>query len=217
MPGSARPDDSSIASTRAFFGGRAAGWEDRFPDDGPAYAVAVAALELRAGQVALDAACGTGRALPPLRSAVGPAGAGGMVLGVDATPQMLAEAARLGRDGLAHLVLADVTCLPLGDASVDAVFAAGLISHLADPVAGLRELGRVARPGARLAVFHPIGRAALAARHGHSVAHDDVRGPDRIEGILARSGWRLDFLDDGPERYLALAARTVGPRSSNSS
>jgi hypothetical protein len=43
-----------IASTRAFFGLRAAGWEDRFPDDGPSYAQAVAELAPPAGGVVMD-------------------------------------------------------------------------------------------------------------------------------------------------------------------
>lgn len=47
-----------------FFGARAADWDSRFPDDGPAYAAAVAELGLHEGARVLDAGCGTGRALP---------------------------------------------------------------------------------------------------------------------------------------------------------
>lgn len=61
-----------LAETRAFSARRAATWEARFPDDDPAYAAAVAEAGLHAGQTALDAGCGTGRALPHLRAAVGP-------------------------------------------------------------------------------------------------------------------------------------------------
>ena len=45
-----------------FFGARAADWDSRFPDDGPAYAAAVGRLGLRAGARVLDAGCGAARA-----------------------------------------------------------------------------------------------------------------------------------------------------------
>ena len=92
------------AETRAFFAPRAATWEERFPDDDPAYAAAVAEVGLAAGQTALDAGCGTGRALPHLRAEVGP---DGRVLGFDLTPEMLATARRHGRHAHALLVLAE--------------------------------------------------------------------------------------------------------------
>lgn len=45
---------------REFFGARAAGWDTKFPHDGPAYAAAVRDLGLREGDRVLDAGCGTG-------------------------------------------------------------------------------------------------------------------------------------------------------------
>jgi SAM-dependent methyltransferase len=193
---------SDIAGTRAFFGPRAAGWEDRFPDDDPLYRAAVAELAVPPGGAVADIGCGTGRALPALRASVGPSGT---VIGIDLTVQMLAEATRRGRAGSAALVLADVLTLPLADDVLDAVFAAGLVSHLTDPVAGLAELARVCRPGGRLALFHPIGRAALARRHGRDPSADDVRSPARIAAVLAEAGWHLGSVDDGDHRYLVLA------------
>ncbi|MFF7893267.1 class I SAM-dependent methyltransferase [Streptomyces sp. NPDC007907] len=187
-----------------FFTARAADWDSRFPDDGPAYAAAVAELGLRAGDRVLDAGCGTGRALPPLRAAVG---ASGVVLGADLTPAMLREAVRAGRDREGQLLLTDVAALPLRSGSLDAVFGAGLISHLGSPAEDLRELARVVRPGGVLALFHPIGRAALAARHGRALTPDDLRAEPNLRPLLAGSGWRLTSYADEDSRFVALAVR----------
>ncbi|MFJ9743028.1 class I SAM-dependent methyltransferase [Streptomyces sp. NPDC101166] len=184
-----------------FFATRAADWDRKFPDDGPAYAAAVTEIGLREGDRVLDAGCGTGRALPPLRAAVGASGA---VVGADLTPAML-EAAVRHRDG--GLLLADVAALPLRSGSLDAVFGAGLISHLPQPGSSLRELARVVRPGGTLALFHPIGRAALAARHGRQITADDLRAEANLRPLLAGSGWRMTSYVDEDSRYLALAVR----------
>ncbi|MEU0030946.1 methyltransferase domain-containing protein [Streptomyces sp. NPDC006335] len=187
-----------------FFSARAADWDSRFPDDGPAYAAAVAELGVREGDRVLDAGCGTGRALPPLRAAVGPSG---VVVGADLTPAMLEAAVRAGRGRDGRLLLADVAALPLRSRSLDAVFGAGLISHLPDPAENLRELARVVRSGGVLALFHPIGRAALAARRGRRITPDDLRAEPNLRPLLAGSGWRMTSYVDEDDRFLALAVR----------
>lgn len=187
-----------------FFGARAADWDSRFPDDGPTYAAAVAELGLRAGDRVLDAGCGTGRALPPLRAAVGRSG---VVVGADLTPAMLEAAVRAGRGRDGCLLLADVAALPLRSESLDAVFAAGLIAHLPQPEENLRELARVVRPGGSLALFHPIGRAALAARQGRQITPDDLRAEPNLGPLLAGSGWLMTSYADEDACFLALAVR----------
>jgi ubiquinone/menaquinone biosynthesis C-methylase UbiE len=187
-----------------FFSARAADWDSRFPDDGPAYATAVAEFGLRVGDRVLDAGCGTGRALPPLRAAVGPSG---VVVGADLTPAMLEAAVRAGRDRDGRLLLADVAALPLRSRSLDAVFGAGLISHLPRPAENLRELARVVRPGGLLALFHPIGRAALAARQGRQITPEDLRAEPNLRPLLAGSGWRMTSYADEGARFLVLAVR----------
>ncbi len=203
-----RPGDQDLGATRSFFAARAAGWDERFPDDGPVYRAAVADLRPPAGGTVLDVACGTGRSLPLLRSAVGSAG---RVLAVDVTPEMLDAARAKGRDRVAGLVLGDALHLPLPAASVDAVFAAGYLPHIPDAGAGLLELARVTRGNGRLAVFHPVSRAALAARHGREVDPDDPLDPAVLSPVLTATGWRAESFDDGPDRYLALAVREVTP------
>ncbi|MGC5396361.1 class I SAM-dependent methyltransferase [Streptomyces sp. DT20] len=187
-----------------FFSARAADWDARFPDDGPAYAAAVSALGLRAGDAVLDAGCGTGRALPALRAAVGPRGT---VLGADLTAAMLGAAARAGRDRSGLLIQADAARLPVRTQALDAVFAAGLIAHLPQPERNLAELARVVRPGGLLALFHPIGRAALAARHHRTLTDDDLRAEPNLDPMLARSGWRMTTYLDEEARFLVLAER----------
>ena len=113
----------------------------------------------------LDLACGTGAvALELVRMK------GCSVVGVDQSPEMLAEAQR-------RLVLADATtrvrlvessaqALAFEDASFDGLTAAYLLRYLDDLPAGLRELARVLRPGATASLLDfgvppsPVTRAA---------------------------------------------------------
>ena len=193
-----------IAETRAFFGSRAASWDTKFGDDLPAYCEAVAEAGIRRGGVAVDVGCGTGRALPPLREAVGPEGA---VIAVDLTPEMLAAARPRSITAKAALILADARSLPFADASADAIFAAGLVNHLPDSGAGLRELARVTRPGGLLVLFHPSGRAALAARHGRALSPDELLAEGVLRPRAEATGWQLTAYDDAPQRFFAVARR----------
>jgi SAM-dependent methyltransferase len=196
----------AVGRTRAFFAPRAAAWDVRFPDDAHAFAAAVAALGPEPGARVLDVGCGTARAGEALRRAVGPSG---LVFALDATPEMLVAARAAGRAAIASLVLGDALRLPVRADAFDAVFAAGLLTHFDDPRAGLRAFASVTRRDGRLALFHPIGRAALAARHGHGLEADDVRAPAILDRACAASGWALLDVDDGADRYLAIARRAA--------
>lgn len=194
-----------LTETRAFFACRAATWDAKFGDDLPAYRAAVADAGIRHGGVAIDVGCGTGRALPPLRDAVGPAGT---VIALDLTPEMLAAARPAARVASATMVVADARALPFADGCAAAIFAAGLVNHLPDTVAGLRELARVTSPGGVLVLFHPTGRAALAARHGHTVSPGDPLSEGPLRRSTAAAGWQLRAYDDAPTRFFAVATRT---------
>lgn len=202
MPAASR--EERIREIQAFFATRAAGWEERFAADDAKFEQAIRELAPPLGGHVLDVGCGTGRAIPFLRRAVGSAGG---VASLDATPEMLSEASKRGRDKLAGLVLADGERLPFRAGVFDAILAAGYVPHLADAAPGLLELARVTASGGRLAIFHPIGRATLAARHGRTPSDDDVTAPSRLAQLLPAAGWRLESIDDGADRYLALARR----------
>jgi SAM-dependent methyltransferase len=198
-------DVARVREIQAFFGARAAGWDAKFGDDIPAYTAAAHEAGYAPGAIVADIGCGTGRALPALRAAVGEAGA---VLAVEVTLEMLEQVRATGRDVEVSLILGDALHLPLATGSLGGIFAAGLVNHWPEPVAGLTELARVTASGGRLAMFHPTGRAALAARHGRVVGPDEPLSPGRLGDALAASGWRLDTYDDAPERFLAVAERS---------
>lgn len=106
---------------------------------------------LRRGMAVLDVGCGPGTVTLDLAGLVAP----GNVVGVDAAPSALAAAlaeATRRRDGRTAFAQADATRLPFPDDAFDVVFAHQVLQHLTDPVAALREMARVCRPGGTLAV-----------------------------------------------------------------
>lgn len=98
--------------------------------------------ELGRGRV-LDACCGTGDLALAFERA------GGRVVGVDFTPQMLtlAERKRRADAGGPLFVHGDALRLPAGNDSVDLATVAFGIRNVADRGAALVELARVVRPG----------------------------------------------------------------------
>ena len=92
----------------------------------------------------LDVATGTGLvARELLRN-------GFAVVGLDQSPQMLAEARRRLGEKI-ELVEASADALPFADESFDALSFTYLLRYVEDPAATLRELARVVRPGGIIA------------------------------------------------------------------
>jgi SAM-dependent methyltransferase len=115
---------------------------------------------VRGGQRVLDVGCGPGaltaelvrRTSPETVSAVEPSGS-------------FAAAARERLPGV-DIRQAAAEQLPFGDAAFDAALAQLVVHFMADPVAGLREMGRVTRPGGMVAACvwdHAGGRGPLSA------------------------------------------------------
>jgi ubiquinone/menaquinone biosynthesis C-methylase UbiE len=108
----------------------------------------------RPGERLLEVGSGSGVVCRLLAPHVLP---GGYVLGVDISPVMAAEARRYAvsagfDDGLAFEAGA-AEALACPDASFDGAVAARLLLHVADPVAVVRELIRVVKPGGRVIVM----------------------------------------------------------------
>jgi ubiquinone/menaquinone biosynthesis C-methylase UbiE len=102
---------------------------------------------LRPGLDLLDVGCGPGTITVDLAARVAP----GRVVGIDASDDVIAQARQLEADGVAFST-GDVYALDFPDESFDVVHAHQVLQHLAEPVAALREMRRVLRPGGVLAV-----------------------------------------------------------------
>ncbi|GAA5166085.1 methyltransferase domain-containing protein [Ornithinimicrobium tianjinense] len=106
---------------------------------------------LHPGDRVLDLGCGPGSITLDLAEAVGPEG---RVVGVDAAAAAVAsarDAAAARGDTTTVFEVADAYALAFEDASFDVAHAHQVMQHLADPVAALRELARVVRPGGLVA------------------------------------------------------------------
>ncbi len=114
-------------------------------------AAAVKMANVRAGDIVLDVACGTGDLAMAFAR-----GQAGQVIGIDFTVNMLTLAQRKrvesGRLRLSYHA-GDAMRLPIADASVDVVSIAFGIRNVVDPVVANREFHRVLRPGGRLVVL----------------------------------------------------------------
>lgn len=153
-------------NAQAFLRRRLAGW--RPPVDW---------LNIPAGGTALDVGSGPGNVTASLGRAAGP---DGLALGLDISEPMLARAVRNEAGPQVGFMRADAQRLPLRDNTFDAVVSIGVLQLLPDPVTALAEMGRVLRPGGRLALLVPsVGRVSrLMPKVGGRVFgfDDDVVG-----------------------------------------
>jgi len=124
---------------------------------------AIQALELPKGSHGLDAGCGIGLQIPLLADAVGP---GGHVTGLDVLPELLAHAEPLteglGLEDRVSLKQGDINDLPFEDNTFDWLWSASAAGYGADqPLAQLRELARVVRPGGKVGLLIYTSQALI--------------------------------------------------------
>jgi len=109
---------------------------------------------LRPGLQLLDCGCGPGAITLDLAELVTP----GQVVGIDIEASQIEAARGDSRDrGLENVrfQVGDVYALPFPDRQFDVVFAHALLMHLRDPLAALKEMRRVLKPGGIAAVSDP--------------------------------------------------------------
>jgi demethylmenaquinone methyltransferase / 2-methoxy-6-polyprenyl-1,4-benzoquinol methylase len=176
----------------------------------------VSRIEADVDDTVLDVATGTGAVARELIKQKGCT-----VVGLDQSPQMLAEARRRLPEDV-KLIDGTADQLPFADASFDALTFTYLLRYVPDPAATLRELVRVIRPGATIAglefaVPHGLWRPLweLYVRVGLPVAGRVISpGWAEVGGFLGPS--IRNFYARWPEQRLLELWRAAGVRDVSS-
>jgi demethylmenaquinone methyltransferase / 2-methoxy-6-polyprenyl-1,4-benzoquinol methylase len=167
----------------------------------------LAAVAPESGDLVLDLAAGTGTSSEPFVER------GATVVPCDFSLGMLRVGKR-ARPSLAFTA-GDATRLPFGDDTFDAVTISFGLRNIVDPLAGLREMRRVTRPGGRLVVCefsHPtnavfrtayleylmkalpaIARAVSSSPDAYVYLAESIRAwPDQrgLAALIAEAGWQ---------------------------
>jgi arsenite methyltransferase len=109
------------------------------------------ALDVRAGERILDVGCGPGFYAEELLGEVGPEGS---VVAIDASPDMLAVAARrCAGHANAEFREGDAIALPVEASDFDAALCVQVLEYVADPATALAQMRRALRPGGRVVVW----------------------------------------------------------------
>ena len=155
-----------------------------------------AALAPAPGERILDVGCGPGFYVAELLEEVGPDGA---VVGIDASPQMLAAAGRrCEQHANVSFHQGDATSLPVDDGSFDAALSVQVLEYVPDIPAALGELHRVVRHGGRVLVWD----VDWSTVSWHSA------DPDRMTRVL--HAWDEHLTHRSLPRILARELRSAG-------
>lgn len=139
-----------------------------------------------AGARVLEVGCGEGAGAQTLLARFGAA----HVTAIDLDPAQVARATkRLRHRDDATVAQGDITALPMDDSSVEAVADFGIIHHVPDWRAAVREVARVLAPGGQFlfeeVTRHALDRASYRLLFEHP-KEDRFTGPEFVQELEAQ-------------------------------
>ncbi len=170
-------------------------------------------LSLDERSVAVDVACGPGTSALELARETGCA-----VIGIDLSPANVAEAQRAAdAAGLAKQIsflVGDAEALPLEDGSVDGALCECALCTFPDKRTAVRELARVLKPGARLALSDMTADIArlpdeLCTVQAWVACIADARPLDEIAELLGDEGFAVESVDRHDDALVELLDRVA--------
>jgi SAM-dependent methyltransferase len=145
-------------------------------------------VEVVGGQRLLDVGCGPGALTAHLSTLTAPT----LVTAVDPSPPFVEAVARRCPYADVHLTAAE--SLPFLDDSFDAALAELVVHFMRDPVAGLREMARVTKPGGRVAACVWDGPTGALGPFWQAVHAVDPAAEDESNLAGAREGHLTELL-----------------------
>lgn len=206
------------ARTKAYFDVVASEW-DRirrlYIED--ALAFHVVATLVPSDAVVLEVGMGTGKTLAALAQRVA------RVIGVDSSEKMLQSCReRVEKHGLTNvtLKLGEAEALPVPESECDTAYSSMLLHHLADPSLGVREMGRVVKPGGKVVITDLVKHdfdwtRELMADVWLGFTEEQVRDWLREAGLVditySSAAVPLPLEDESPVRLSAFVATAAKP------
>ena len=162
----------------------------------------VASADLSPGAVALDVGTGAG-VLIPLVQPYQPSA----VSACDVAEKMLQRVQDKYPE--VHTYHTDIVLLALASNSVDAIFMNGMYGNIADKPAACGNAARMLRPGGRLVVSHPEGRAFVdQLRATSDLFIESLPTKEEFEALLQPLGLEVIRYRDEPKLYLMVARKS---------
>jgi SAM-dependent methyltransferase len=155
----------------------------------------IALASIEPGETVLDLGSGAGFDAFLAAARVGPAG---HVIGVDMTPEMIAQARANAENGgytNVEFRLGDIESLPVADASVDLVISNCVLNLVPDKAKAFAEIARVLKPGGRIAISDivldaPLPDALQANEGAYCSCISGAIGREEYLAKLAAAGLR---------------------------